>query len=123
MSELKPCPFCGCQTATDIKLTDIGVGSNYVMECDNCAASTGAIPYDEDTIEAWNTRASPWKPVSEEGLPPHGAPVICKRKNGTVDRGEISALYFDGLPAWYMPEGPVMTDDGYIVAWMEIPHG
>lgn len=46
-----------------------------------------------------------------EGLPEAGLQVAVQRKNGTWDRGEIAPIYFDGLPGWYMPEGPIPVED------------
>lgn len=66
-----------------------------------------------------------WIPV-RAGLPEPGQQVVALRANGSFDRGEISPIWYDGLPGWYMPEGPVTCgswDDKNpgIVAWMPTP--
>ena len=53
MKEIKPCPFCG----TDAEL--IFIKGVYGVCCNNendCAASVGDFPTEEDAINAWNRR-------------------------------------------------------------------
>ena len=59
-----------------------------------------------------------WISVEDE-LPEPGKQVIILRKNGTWDRGECNPIFFEGLPAFYLPEGPLMTDD--VTYWMPLP--
>jgi len=54
---------------------------------------------------------NPWVSV-EDDLPDAGNFVIVRRDNGIFERSEINSLYFDGLPAWYLPEGPAIDGDG-----------
>lgn len=55
----------------------------------------------------------------EAALPEAGKQVAVLRLNGTWDRGECSPIYFDGLPAWYMPEGPAPLED--CPYWTSLP--
>lgn len=59
---------------------------------------------------------SEWVSV-EDRLPEPGEQVIGLRPNKTWDRCECNPIYFEGLPCWYMPEGP--RDD--ITHWMPLP--
>lgn len=51
--ELKPCPFCGGEA----EITKWHEG--YFVECreQSCGGTIGAYKTEEETIEAWNTRA------------------------------------------------------------------
>lgn len=49
--ELKPCPFCG----HDGRVVADGEG-NYMVQCNECSASTGWCVDKEEAIEAWNRR-------------------------------------------------------------------
>ena len=51
--ELKPCPFCGGEA----EITKWHEG--YFVECKahHCGGTIGAYKTEEETIEAWNTRA------------------------------------------------------------------
>lgn len=57
-----------------------------------------------------------WVAVSER-LPEPGEQVIARRCNGTWDRAECNPIYFDGLPAWYLPEGPTMSGPDGVTHW------
>lgn len=57
----------------------------------------------------------------EERLPEPGVQVIARRANGTWDRAECNPIYFDGLPAWYMPEGPTESGGKGITHWSTAP--
>lgn len=76
MSELKPCPFCGCKSKI-VQCDDegnvrgeeyesnpwSGLGYRVVHESDDCPISTGEEGYNliydsrEQAVEAWNNRA------------------------------------------------------------------
>lgn len=49
--ELKPCPFCG----HDGRVVADGEG-NYMVQCNECSASTGWCVDKEEALEAWNRR-------------------------------------------------------------------
>ena len=64
----------------------------------------------------------------EDSLPEDGVHVFVRRRNKFCERAELSSLYFDGLPAWYLPEGPVLVLGGGrqarhrdVTHWMYIP--
>ena len=64
MSELKPCPFCGCTTLNKIVVTDRGAKNrmwskilSWRVECDNCGAMSGETSNEENATFAWNRRA------------------------------------------------------------------
>ena len=66
-----------------------------------------------------STRPS-WVSV-RHSLPEDGVHVFVKRRNKFCERAELSSLYFDGLPAWYLPEGPTPADtDVDVTHWMYI---
>ena len=52
MSDLLPCPFCGCGSQRIQKLHE-----HYQVCCNECGARTAAYQCKNDTIEAWNIRA------------------------------------------------------------------
>ena len=53
MSELKPCPFCGCE---DIETFGFW-GDLFYVQCTNCTGSVGACDTAEEAEEEWNRRA------------------------------------------------------------------
>jgi len=62
----------------------------------------------------------------EERLPEPGMQVAALRSNGTWDRASCNPIYFEGLAAWYLPEGPTpcgsWQDAGlYVTHWMPLP--
>jgi Lar family restriction alleviation protein len=52
MSELKPCPFCGSESAEAERAFGF-----YWIGCHNCGAKGGSDLLKEKAIEAWNRRA------------------------------------------------------------------
>lgn len=70
--------------------------------------------------EIESLKASPWISV-EDRLPEDAVHVFVKRRDRFCDRAELSSIYFDGLPAWYLPEGPTMAVGGDVTHWMPIP--
>ncbi len=52
--ELKPCPFCGGEA-----ILAETTGDEVLVECCNCYAHTGIYAYEQEAIEAWNSRAQP----------------------------------------------------------------
>lgn len=65
MAELKPCPFCG---GSDIRIEKIY--DYYEVLCCDCLSRTEEYSTNEEAIEAWNNRPSPWHTgtPTEEGL-------------------------------------------------------
>ena len=73
MSELKPCPFCGCCPTTEVRVTQMGGGTDNVdfsVVCRECGAyrtsrmkiARTAVFMDVEkamsqAIEVWNRRA------------------------------------------------------------------
>ena len=55
MSELKPCPFCGCKDSGI--LTTPYDGYWFAVFCENCMAQTRKCRQEKDAVEAWNRRA------------------------------------------------------------------
>ena len=56
MSELKPCPFCGCESVIIIDHED-GLGAcDYYVACDRCSASGSFSDTLDDAIRKWNNR-------------------------------------------------------------------
>lgn len=47
---LKPCPFCGSENATQYGATA------FYVHCNNCGCATALFPHKEDAIAAWNRR-------------------------------------------------------------------
>ena len=68
MSELKPCPFCGGE---DIVLFELKASKDCWVECKKCWASSNVFKLDAkaEAIAAWNTRPSPWIPITPETMP------------------------------------------------------
>ena len=58
MTELKPCPFCGCDKPEleERIITDYHIKS-YQVVCFLCAASTAFHISKEEATKAWNRRA------------------------------------------------------------------
>lgn len=54
--ELKPCPFCGCESVTIIDHED-GLGAcDYYVACDRCSASGSFSDTLDGAIRKWNNR-------------------------------------------------------------------
>lgn len=70
MTELKPCPFCGCEETRAIK-DDLW----HYGQCDDCGAKGSRCFSREEAIEAWNRRASPWRDAYND-FPPHDKEVL-----------------------------------------------
>lgn len=51
MSDIKPCPFCGC---IDIVVRD--TGDAWCLYCLDCGAIGPTLKYRSDAIDAWNHR-------------------------------------------------------------------
>ena len=56
MSELKPCPFCGCKA--EIKRIPVNTIQRYSVSCMVCDAALDKLFMNEEfAIDAWNRRA------------------------------------------------------------------
>ena len=55
MSELKPCPFCGC-SATVLAKQIYSEKILFVVACDVCGGKTRGFHGSKEAIEAWNRR-------------------------------------------------------------------
>ena len=76
MSELKPCPFCGC---VDIfrGYDDNGETCVLYIYCGRCNCQTTVFDNEESCVQAWNTRAPQWQPI--ETAPKTGEQVLTFR--------------------------------------------
>lgn len=101
------------------KMTKMERLKYYLESCgDKCHGYISDI--DELLEELESLKASPWISV-EDRLPEDAVHVFVKRRDRFCDRAELSSIYFDGLPAWYLPEGPTMAVGGDVTHWMPIP--
>ena len=56
-TDLKSCPFCGCDDPSELYTTVLNAASNLrVGYCDNCGARGPAMATDAQAIEMWNRR-------------------------------------------------------------------
>lgn len=55
MSELKPCPFCGCK---DIGIETIEKYENHYLYCKHCNIEQPLYNSLEEAIDAWNRRTN-----------------------------------------------------------------
>ena len=57
MTELLPCPFCGCEA--DICLTNkYWEEPEYTVQCDSCFTTVDSYDTEAEAIAAWNTRSA-----------------------------------------------------------------
>lgn len=58
MIELKPCPFCGQDSATVLSEETDFIGSQvFAVRCENCCCGTGHYRNRNLAVERWNERA------------------------------------------------------------------
>jgi Lar family restriction alleviation protein len=114
MKELKPCPFCG--EKTNIMITGGGTHKYYFAECESldteCAGSFDvecAYRSEEELIEAWNKRASPW--ISVEKSPETNGLYFVRIRSDYTEYSESTAYWNEKL-GW---------DCDDITEWMPIP--
>ncbi len=73
-NELKPCPFCGMDAIKEkdceeryntsklgtykplVKHTTVYECKDFVVYCQNCSSMGAQCDYEEDAVDAWNTR-------------------------------------------------------------------
>jgi Lar family restriction alleviation protein len=84
MSELKPCPFCGCKTIR-MHYSNNGAHSIY---CNNCNVETCTSGGTDRCVTEWNTRApqSEWISVSDRLPDADGRYLIVSHGGNIVTR-------------------------------------
>ena len=125
MTELKPCPFCGC----DVSFYRDKSGWNKVLgnHGDICPLQgsnllTWSEKEDAPIIEKWNTRTSPWISVKEQ-LPPFETPIWIQ-VNGEVKHSAYMFCSTDGTDDWFEEcngIGSDFTGVDDVDAWMPMP--
>jgi|SaaInlStandDraft_2_1057019.scaffolds.fasta_scaffold13735_4 hypothetical protein len=97
---------------------------SLIKECEEQVTSLQESTRDLRTVRPF--LAPSWIRV-EDSLPEDGVHVFVRRRDKFCERAELSSLYFDGLPAWYLPEGPVFAlgwdipTQRDVTHWMHIP--
>lgn len=97
---LLPCPHCGGEAeARD------GSSTTPYIRCKSCGCRTGS-SWDMDKLKAaWNRRAGrTWHDFSDE-LPPAGASVLCRGKNGALYVGKPVTFKSNGTRKVWVPRG------------------
>jgi len=92
MSELKSCPFCGDKPRL------ISLSHGFHVECQNAVCgilvATINVPYKDDAIAAWNTRAesaelSEWRDLMIWGAGPDHVHDFIKRQQARIHAAQI----------------------------------
>lgn len=98
--DLLPCPFCGGEA----EFRD-GSSTKPYIRCKSCGCRTwGSHAYDK-LAAAWNRRAErTWHDFSDE-LPPVGASVLCRGKNGALYVGKPVTLNGNVTRKVWVPRG------------------
>jgi Lar family restriction alleviation protein len=66
-SELKACPFCGGET---LEMDRDPITKSWFVSCYECPCEgISNLTTKQDAIHKWNTRQSPWIPISSGRLP------------------------------------------------------
>lgn len=122
--ELKPCVFCehdGARVIAVDEVTDAGCEEAtvplYAASCPYCGARGPMALSEDEAVEAWNRRAElTWHDFADE-LPPVGASVLCRGRNGALYVGKPVTLKGNGTREVWVPRG-----DQYRTPekWMEI---
>ncbi len=121
MSELKLCPFCGGKAKQYLSVLSW-------VECEKCGAKTPQYQFDNQSIDAWNNRASGWIPATER-LPEKGRinPItkcyqkyICSLYFADVNEYDVRCIAYDKKGRWWYG-GMDFTD--CVVAWQPLPEG
>lgn len=108
--ELRPCPFCGGEADVHYFAHD---DSECTVMCSNpnCRASVSARSCGSMTTaynrarKLWNRRAErTWHDFSDE-LPPVGASVLCRGKNGALYVGKPVTFKSNGTRKVWVPRG------------------
>lgn len=98
--DLLPCPHCGGEA----EFRD-GSSTKPYIRCKECGCRTwGSHAYDK-LVAAWNRRAErTWHDFSDE-LPPVGASVLCRGKNGALYVGKPVTLNDNVTRKVWVPRG------------------
>lgn len=64
MSDLKPCPFCGCDKIAISRALNYG-RAIYKFHCWKCGAVSGCSKTEKGAVEHWNTRPAEDKQTAE----------------------------------------------------------
>ena len=108
MTELRECPFCGCDSADYMPDRLMAPGADPPVFCNECHASAM-------DAAAWNRRADDWQPI--ETAPRDGTEVL------TWDGLSHQVLHwFDGghESLWINEEGTPCEDPTH---WRPLPKG
>lgn len=109
MTDLANCPCCG-----KVAVLSIGNSSWFFIRCVDWCVRTNEHPSAAIAAEAWNRRASPWRPMSEC---PEDTPVL-----GLIDHKYIvtamKVRQTNGALLWVDYHGPLTEQP---IAWMPIP--
>ena len=100
--KLKRCPFCG---GSDIRIEKIY--DYYEVLCCDCLSRTEEYSTNEEAIEAWNNRPSPW----HTGTPTEDGWYLCERKKYEY-RKYFVYRFKDGEWDYFLPEN--------ILRWQKI---
>ena len=105
--KLRACPFCGGEANTALAAYASGATAHVV--CDACGAKVYGYGRGErglrDAVESWNRRAErTWHDFSDE-LPPVGASVLCRGKNGALYVGKLVTFNGNGTRKVWVPRG------------------
>jgi len=111
MKELKTCPFC---RGEEIQYSEDFGG----MCCLGCAAYIGTLGTEDEAIEAWNTRADGWIPVSERLPEDDKAYFVTVRVVSDNTTYRCLANYDVRVSAW-LQDGKVVVYG--VVAWRPLP--
>lgn len=125
--ELKPCPFCGGEARMSSGTHAIGRKTYRTAKCtcSECGVTRSAVldvcasldEAESNAADAWNRRAErTWHDFSDE-LPPVGASVLCRGRNGALYVGKPVTFKGNGTRKVWVPRGDqYRTPD----KWMEI---
>jgi Lar family restriction alleviation protein len=114
--ELKPCPFCGGEA--DLSQED--KPQVWFVFCKKCGVSTDTSYEESQAVGEWNTRPSPWIPITPETLPevedyPHNNSGASKTVLGKGAKKTLFlTMYCHNRHSW-------IVGDAVITHYMPIP--
>lgn len=97
MSELKPCPFCGCSMRLESNRDWHRIVGDHALECAFTDSETMVVPATKEQLDIavsdWNTRAIPaGHVVVSEGLLRRLCEPLLSHADYVVARNELRAL-------------------------------